>query len=58
MKRSERIKAEHFFLRLWDDAVGKPGYDKREWSQVVTAIWSDASLDEIDCELDPRTKKE
>lgn len=48
MKRSERIKAEHFFLKLWDQAVGTPGYNKEEWKDVQFAIWTDPEKDEID----------
>jgi hypothetical protein len=54
VKRSERKEAEYFFLKLWNEAVGKPGYKKEDWLQGVRAIWTNPEEDEKDCELDPR----
>ena len=40
MKREEILKAENILNKLWTFAVGKKGYNKKDWQLIQTALWA------------------
>ena len=39
IKQANKREAAYLFLTLWDKAVGKDGYDKKEWQLLRDLLY-------------------